>query len=615
MCGIIGIARRSRARLALPLGQAIRQCLERLEYRGYDSVGLACIVGGELVVRKGKGKIREVSLTQGFDTVDADVGVGHTRWATHGKPSDVNAHPHVDCRRRVAVVHNGIISNYAILKRELAARGHRFLSETDTEVFAHLVEEKLKEGYEGYQAFKAALLSVAGSYSFLAIITSEPDKIFFARRNSPLVLGFSEDALFVASDIPAFLEYTNRVLALSDGEVGYVSLKGEVVVEDLLSGRRLDVSSRIRTIGWTPEFARKGGYPHFMIKEIHEQPRALADTVGSLLEDGAYQKAAELLYSSNRVFLVAAGTAYHASLVARDALLKLAGRVSYPFISSEYALHSLGASEGDSVIAVSQSGETIDTLMAVRELKRRGAKVVSLTNVMDSAIARESDLQLYTRAGPEIGVAATKTFLTQLASLVFLAARLGVMGGRIGENEFAQLVGELERAPKLVERNINISEPSAKELAQILKNRPNMYCLSRGLGVPLAKEGALKIKEVSYIHSEAYEAGESKHGPISLVERMFPVIFVASDTEVLEQLSSNIMEMKSREAYTVGLVPAELEQELAGLDYTFKLSSSTPIINTMLFAPTLQLLAYYLAVSRGFDPDKPRNLAKTVTVE
>lgn len=605
--------RRSRARLSFPLGQIIRQSLERLEYRGYDSVGLACVVGGELVVRKGKGRIRDVALAQGFDSLDSDVGMGHTRWATHGKPSDINAHPHLDCRRGVAVVHNGIVSNYALLKKQLEARGHRFVSETDTEVFAHLLEEKLEEGYGAYEAFRAALLNVSGSYAFLAITTKEPDKIFFARRNSPLVLGVSDDALFVASDIPALLEYTNRVVALADGEVGYISLGGEAVVEDLLSGRKRDLSSRIRTVGWTPELARKGGYPHFMIKEIHEQPRALAETIASFLEDGSYQKAAELLHSSNKLFFVAAGTAYHASLAARDALLTLAGRTSYPLISSEYPLHSLGASEGDSVIAVSQSGETIDTLLAIREFRKRGAKVVSLTNVVDSAIARESDLQLYTRAGPEIGVAATKTFLVQVASLIFLAAKLGLMDGRIGENEYTSLLKQLEATPQLVERNINASEPNAKELAQILKDRQSMYCLSRGLGVPLAKEGSLKIKEVSYIHAEAYEAGESKHGPISLVERMFPVIFVASDTSVLEQLSSNIMEMKSRDAYTIGLVPEA--SDIVGLDYTFRLASSTPILNTILFAPTLQLLAYYLAVGRGFDPDRPRNLAKTVTVE
>jgi len=615
LCGIIGVVRLSKARLGQPLGQIIRQSLEKLEYRGYDSVGLACIVENELVIRKGKGKIKDVSVTQGFDRLNGDVGMGHTRWATHGKPNDINAHPHRDCTGRVAVVHNGIISNYSLLKQELLARGHRFMSETDTEVFAHLIEEKLAAGYGGYHAFKAALMSIAGSYSFLALITQEPDKIFFARRNSPLVLGISSDALFVASDIPAFLEYTDRVVALSDGEVGFIALDGSVVVEDLASARRVDLSGRIRKIGWTPELARKGGYPHYMIKEIHEQPRVLADTVKSLLDDGSYQRAAEVMLSSKRIFLVAAGTAHHATLAARDALLTLGGMVSYPVVSSEYALHALGVEEGDCVVAVSQSGETIDTLLALREFKKRGAMVVSLTNMMDSAIARESDLQLYTKAGPEIGVAATKTFITQVASLVFLAAKLGVMNGKLREDEYTAFLKHLEEAPELVEKNINISEPSAKELARILRDRSSMYCLSRGLGVPLAKEGALKIKEVSYIHCEAYEAGESKHGPISLVARMFPVVFVASDTGTFEQLSSNLMEMKSRDAYTVGLIPAGENHTLAGFDYTFTLSSALPVINTILFAPTLQLLAYYLALSRGYDPDKPRNLAKTVTVE
>ncbi|MEM0120943.1 MAG: glutamine--fructose-6-phosphate transaminase (isomerizing) [Thermoprotei archaeon] len=615
MCGIIGVVRLSRTRLNQPLGQILRHSLEKLEYRGYDSVGVACLWDNELIIRKGKGRIADVGVAQGFDRLDGEVGMGHTRWATHGKPSDANAHPHRDCRGRVAVVHNGIISNYAALKRELAARGHSFSSETDTEVFAHLIEEKLAAGYSGYQAFKSALMNVLGSYSFLAIMLQEPDKIFFARRNSPLVLGIAADALFVASDIPAFLEYTDRVVPLSDGEVGYIALDGSVVLEDLMLGRRVDLSSRVRKIGWTPELARKGGYPHYMIKEIHEQPNTLVDTVKSFLDDGSYQRGAELIFSSNRVFLVAAGTAHHASLAARDALLKLVGMVSYPIISSEYALHGLGVEEGDCVIAVSQSGETIDTLLALREFKRRGAKVVALTNVMDSAIARESDMQLYTRAGPEIGVAATKTFTAQVASLVFLAAKLGVMSGKLGGDEYKEFIKHLEGAPELVDRNINVSEPSAKELARILRDKSSMYCLSRGMGVPLAREGALKIKEVSYIHCEAYEAGESKHGPISLVSNMFPVVFVASDTSTFDQLSSNLMEMKSRGAYTVGIMPSGGDPDITGFDYTFRLASSQPLINTILFAPTLQLLAYYLAVIRGYDPDKPRNLAKTVTVE
>ncbi len=598
-----------------PLGQIITECLEKLEYRGYDSVGVACLAGGELIVRKGRGKIKDVSVAQGFDELDGDIGEGHTRWATHGRPSDVNAHPHRDCSGKVAVVHNGIISNYLVLKQELLGKGHLFRSETDTEVFAHLIEDGLKAGLSAYQAFKYSLTRITGSYSFLAIVSDDPDKMFFARRNSPLVLGFSWDALFVASDIPAFLEYTDRVAALSDGEVGYLSLGGEVLVEDLESGRTVDISTRVRRITWTPELARKGGYPHYMIKEIHEQPRVLAETVRAFRDDSSYNKAAELLLSSKTIFLVAAGTAYHAALAGRDAMLKLCGRVSYPIVSSEYTLHGLGAAEGDCVIAVSQSGETIDTLMALRELKRRGVKTISLTNVLDSAIARESDLQVYTRAGPEIGVAATKTFTTQVASLVFLAAKLGFMEGRIGEAEFTDLLGRLERTPELVERNINVSEPTARELARILRDRVSMYCLSRGLGVPLAREGALKIKEVSYIHSEAYEAGESKHGPISLVSHMFPVLFIGSDYDTFDQLSSNIMEMKSRDAYTVGIVPSGDGDRFEGLDYKFKLSASTSLINTILFAPAIQLVAYYMALAKGHDPDRPRNLAKTVTVE
>lgn len=615
MCGIVGLAVQRNHGLNLPLGRVIVECLERLEYRGYDSVGLACVSDGTIVVRKGKGKIAEVNSSHRLDSLVGTVGIGHTRWATHGKPNDVNAHPHADCSGKVVVAHNGIIANYLDLKEELVARGHRFISETDTEVFAHLIEDNLKKGVSPYEAFKASVIRLNGSYSFVALVAGEPDKIFFARRNSPLTLGISDQALFVASDIPAFLEYTNRVVVINDDEVGYISRDGAIELQDLMALRSVSVSSRARVIGWTAELARKAGYPHYMIKEVHEQPLALRQTISFFESDLDLMKAAHAIHGSDRIFFLAAGTAYYACLAGRDALIHCARRPAFNVVASEYFLHAQSVSEKDLVIAVSQSGETIDTLMGLRAFKQRGAKIITLTNVVDSAIAREGDLRLYTKAGPEIGVAATKTFATQLVALQMLAEKVGVLNGSISSEEEAEFLRELRAAPSIMERNISLSEAKARELSRVLKDKPSMYYLSRGKGVPLAKEGALKIKEVAYIHAEAYEAGESKHGPISLVTKFFPVLFVFSDNEVADYTFNNLMEMKSRDAYTIGVVSKGNRKLVENLDYPFELYGSSSLLNTVLFLPPLQLLAYYLCLQKGFDPDKPRNLAKTVTVE
>lgn len=591
----------------------IHASLERLEYRGYDSVGVATVSGGALIYRKGKGRITSVAAAQRFDDLDGDVMIGHTRWATHGKPSDANAHPLVDCRTRVAVIHNGIIANYSTLKTELVKKAHLFKSETDTEVFAHLVEEGLSKGLSAFDAFRSSVNMIQGSYAIVVLAADEPDKLFFSKRNSPLVIGVGHDRLFVASDIPAFLEYTNRVIVLNDDELGYVSTRGEIHIENLRTGSIVKPEARIRSVSWTPELARKGGYPHYMIKEIHEQPLALYQTVEAFEKAADLEKAASAICGATDIFIMGAGTAFHAGLAGRDSLVSFAKRVSTPVVSSEYQLHSQGVKKGDVVIAVSQSGETIDTLLGAREFKARGAKLISVSNVLDSAIPREADISLYTRAGPEIGVASTKTFLTQLSVLQTLSMMVGVMNGSRDESESKAFMREMRELPTQLEENINLSEPKAKELALYLRGAGNMYCLSRGKGVPLAKEAALKIKEVSYIHAEAYEAGESKHGPISLVQKAFPVMFLFSDSVVKEQMQGNLMEMKSRGAFTIGVTAkggADSE-----LDYAFELDAGSDSANTILFAPPLQLTAYYAAIDRGLDPDKPRNLAKTVTVE
>ncbi len=610
-CGIFGIASRSEVYRGSRVSEIVRRGLERLEYRGYDSVGVASIHNGTILVRKGKGKIAEVNRRLKLDGIPGRVVIGHTRWATHGAPSDVNAHPHLDCGKRVAVVHNGIVQNYLELRRGLAERGHVFKSETDTEVIAHLVEEELERGLEPFEAFKRAISALRGSYALGVLIRDAPDRIFFARKDSPLVIGLGEGVNFLASDIPAFLEYTRRVLVVYDGEVGYLT-PDRVYVEDR-SGAPVDVRSRVKTIDWTPDMARKEGYPHFMIKEIHEQPRALRDTLRGL--GRAVDEVAELVLSAERVYVVAAGTSYHAGLVYEYLLNVLAGIPAVPLIASEYKKYRKSIGEGDVVIAISQSGETIDTLMAVREFKSRGARAVAVSNVVDSAIPRESDYVVYTRAGPEIGVAATKTFTTQLLVLSWLATRTAELVGEIEREEAESIKLELSRSPSYVSSVISRCEGYVKKMGEEIAKVEDAFYLGRGIGVPVAMEGALKLKEIAYIHAEAYPAGESKHGPIALVEPGFPVFFVVFEDEWKAHVLGNVEEMKARGALTIGLVPEGSREFAERLDRCLEMPKVPIAVAPIVYIVPLQLLAYYTAVERGYDPDKPRNLAKTVTVE
>ena len=606
MCGIIGVAARKGA-LRKPLGEVIREALKRLEYRGYDSVGFAVVDEfGRLFVRKSKGKIDDVQAKLAFGEFDGVSGVGHTRWATHGPPSDVNAHPHTDCSGRVAVAHNGIIENHASIREWLEGRGHRFVSETDTEVIPHLIEEFKRGGRPPYEAFKAAVARLRGAFAIVAVDADAPGHVFFARNTSPLVLGLGSGANFVASDIPAFLPYTNRVMVLRDWEVGYIT-PDEVVVEELRPAEdgfeSRAVPLRMKVIEWTPQMAMKGGYPHYMIKEIHEQPQAIAATLAGLPDQvGAV---AEALRHADKVVLIGAGTSYHASFLGALALTNIAGLLAVPVIASEARWYLRGVGEGDVVIAVSQSGETIDTLLAVREARERGALTVAVSNVVDSAIPRESDMSIYTRAGPEIGVAATKTFTAQVVTLAYLAARVG------GE---ARVIEALKELPELAEAVIIESEPLARELAKVMAEKRSAFYLGRGPAYPVAMEGALKLKEVSYLHAEAYPAGESKHGPIALVEEGFPVVFTALSRDDGEPLVSNVEEMAARGAWRIAVAPKTLEDVLARANVRFPMPPTSPWSAAPLYVIPHQLLAYYTAVFRGYDPDKPRNLAKTVTV-
>ncbi len=615
MCGIIGIICKIGGLKVFnkPLGEVIKESLINLEYRGYDSVGFAIIdpTTREMVIRKSKGKIREIEKRLGFNEYDGAIAIGHTRWATHGKPSDINAHPHTDCTNAIAVVHNGIIHNYMEIKKKLILKGHVFKSETDTEVIPHLIEEYLKQGYSLLESLRKAIKEMKGAYALALISIHEPDKIYFVRNVSPLIIGVGKNALFVSSDIPAFLKYTNKIIVLEDGDFGYISLN-EIYIENIEKGI-IDWKSKVRIIDWTPEMAMKAGYPHYMLKEIHEQPLALKNTLMSISNE--LDEISKLLINAKRIFITGAGTSFHASLAGEYLLNLIAGLNATSFISSEYMRFRKVFREGDVLIAVSQSGETIDTLMAVREAKKKGAKIIAISNIIDSAIPRESDIAIYTRAGPEIGVAATKTFTTQLLVFILIAYKLGEITGHGDRGVLNNINEELKRISDITQNIISTYEPFIKKLAEKLATKTNAFYLGRVLGVPISMEGALKLKEIAYIHAEAYPAGESKHGPIALIESGFPVFFTILDDELKELILGNVEEMKARGALTIGLVPKGYEQAKEKLDVVMEMPRLTPYTAIIPYITPYQLIAYYTAVTRGYDPDRPRNLAKTVTVE
>jgi len=613
LCGIIGICLRDKNQLKL--GEALYRGLLRLEYRGYDSAGMAIVESEKLLVLKGKGRLSELESKYGFTKLEGRVGIAHTRWATHGPPSDINAHPHLDCQGLFAIVHNGIIENYLEIKRELLNKGHIFTSETDTEVFSHLVEEYYRQIGDVYKAFKKAVGLIRGTYAILMITPLEPDKIFFAKKDSPLVIGLGENYNLLASDIPALLEHTRRVLVVRDYWVGYVTPSG-VYIEELGKGGISNLDQYVRFIEWSLEDASREGYPHFMLKEIYEQPRALGQTLSGLYSDPRVDEAVSLLLNADKIYVTGAGTSFHASEYFALAMAKLTNRLVTPFIASEYEIYENTASNRDVLVVVSQSGETIDALKALRAFRKRGVKAIAVSNVVDSAIPRESDYTVYTRAGPEIGVAATKTFLTQTLTLSYIVLKYGVASGVLRESEFRDiLVNHVEPTIKNMDKLIEESNNAVQLLIDKISSSKNMYYLSRGIGVPVAREGALKIKEIAYVHAEAYPAGESKHGPIALVEPGFPVVFIVpNDSELERKLLGNIEEMKARGAFVIGVLYKE-SNLVAKVDYPVTVESTHWLLTPLTHTPFLQLLAYHLAVKYGYDPDKPRNLAKTVTVE
>ncbi len=612
MCGIIGVVALHGKTPTRP-GLMVYKGLKRLEYRGYDSAGLAAVTAGRIIVLKGKGKIDELEKSLGFSSVDGQTIIGHTRWATHGAPSDKNAHPHTDCKGEFAVVHNGIIQNFRELKNMLIEKGHVFRSDTDTEVVPHLVEEYYKSTRDVFEAFRRTIEAIDGSYAIILVSIHKPDKIFFAKKDSPLIIGLGDGFNILASDIPALLEYTRRVITIRDGWYGYIS-PNDVFIADIRGGV-VDWRKYIRVVEWGLEDATKSGYPHFMLKEIHEQPRALRETYYGIKNDVAVGKAVKLLLDARRIYVTAAGTSYHAGYYYSILTATLTRIPVIHFIASEYEAYAATSSSGDVLIVISQSGETMDSLKALRAFKKNGARIIAISNVIDSAIPRESNVAIYTRAGPEIGVAATKTFTTQTLVLSWLAVSHAEALGRMTRMEAEEYRRWLSRSGDYAAKIIAWSESRAQKLAEWLSTRNSAYYLSRGSGVPVAMEGALKLKEIAYIHAEAYPAGESKHGPIALVEEDFPVLFVIPNNEEIEKLIlGNIQEMKARGAMIIG-VASEKTMLKDQLDYWFRVPETHWILTPITHTPPLQLLAYHTAVKKGYDPDKPRNLAKTVTVE
>ena len=595
MCGIVGyIGERPAARVLL-------DSLKRLEYRGYDSCGIAVLNGG-LRVFKDKGRVQE--LEKSLPVLEGRCGIGHTRWATHGKPSAENAHPHCDCSGRLAVAHNGIISNFRELREKLASAGHIFKSETDTEAIAHLIESY----YSGdlLKAVESALPELSGSYA-LAGIAAGCDYIVVARRECPLIIGLGDGERFVASDAPAILEYTNRVIFLEDGDVGIVTA-GDV----RLKNGGVEVKGRQEhTIPWSVEESRKGGYDHFMLKEIHEQPRVIRDTLEGCVS--LFESRVEL--ESNRdngcggSLILACGTSYYAGLIGRYAIEKLAGEPVRVEVASEFN-HGDGLLSDSRVIAITQSGETADTLRAMKQVKNRGADVLAITNVLGSSASRIADRTIYTRAGPEICVAATKTFIAQITVLYVLAL------SRAGLDLTAKnlLIEELRRLPEKVQSLLYREEEFAS-FGKYLAGFDNAYLVARGINFPAALEGALKLKEIAYIHAEGYAAGELKHGPFALLTPNTPVIAIVAGDNTRDAMLNNIMEIKAREAPVMALAAEGDDQVEKYVDRVIYVPTVDPLFSPLLNCVALQLLAYYAARERGCPIDMPRNLAKSVTVE
>ena len=614
MCGIIGYIG------SKPVVPVLLDGLRRMEYRGYDSAGVALVSPSGITLRRSAGQLANLELSIQTEPLDGVYGIGHTRWATHGRPTEENAHPHRDCTGRIVVVHNGIIENYLELKHELQQQGHTFTTETDTEIVAHLVEREMRDdGLEN--AVRRSLTFMRGMFAIVLVAVQDPEKIVAVRNGPPIVVGLGDGEFFVASDIPAILSHTRDVVFLGDEEMAIITRSGVEFTD--YNGRV--VSKTTQRVLWDPIAAEKGGHRHFMLKEIYEQPTAARDTIlGRVSLDRGQVFIEDLNVSTDtlrqlqKVTIIACGTSWHAGLVGKyliEALAKVPVEVDY---GSEYRYRNPIVSAKELAIVITQSGETADTLAALREAKRKGAASVAICNVVGSMATREADGTVFTHAGPEIGVASTKAFTSQLIALQLLALHMAQVRGTLTPDDIRAYIDELLRLPLVLEHAIKASA-SMEQVAERFYNRTDFLFLGRGINYPIALEGALKLKEISYIHAEGYPAGEMKHGPIALIDERMPVVAIAPDDHVFEKMIGNIQEAKARGGSVIAIT-TEGDTRLAPIldparDVLLAMPRTSAILTPVVMTIPLQLLAYYIAVRRGCDVDQPRNLAKSVTVE
>ena len=608
MCGIIGYIG---MRGATPL---LLEGLNRMEYRGYDSAGVAVMNGSGVETRKAAGKISQLENALTASPVEGDLGIGHTRWATHGVPNECNAHPHVDCKGDIAVVHNGIIENSGTLRKGLEARGHEFASETDTEVIAHLIEETYDGNLE--DAVIEALWQIEGTYGIAVVSSRDKNKIVAARKGSPLLLGLGDGEYYVASDVSAILAQTREVVYLDDGDVAVVTRDGYTI----LNQRAQQLERGVSKIDWDLDQIERGGFDHFMLKEIFEQPATVENAMrGRLLPDqgtsklGGLNMTDEELLKFDNILITACGTSWHSALIGEHMLESLARIPVEVEYASEFRYRNPVVSDKTLCIVISQSGETADTLAAMREAKSRGARTYGIVNVVGSTIARESDGGIYVHAGPEIGVASTKAFTSQVIALLLFTLKLARLRN-LSMVDGKEIIEELQKLPAKIQ-NVLDRAPEIERIAEEFKNAQNFLYLGRGYSFPTALEGALKLKEISYIHAEGYPAAEMKHGPIALIDEKMPVVFVTPHDSVFDKVVSNVQEVKARGGRVIAITTRDEEALEGKLDYEFRIPETKDMLTPVLASVPLQLLAYYIAVKRGANVDQPRNLAKSVTVE
>jgi glucosamine--fructose-6-phosphate aminotransferase (isomerizing) len=613
MCGIVGYLGSKQAYPILVKG------LKRLEYRGYDSAGVALLNNDGIEIFKKQGKVAQMEAVAPTETPQANLGIGHTRWATHGAPSDRNSHPHFSQSKRIAIIHNGIIENYASIKEGLSKRGYTFQSDTDTEVLVNLIEDILVNAKVSLaEAVRVALNQVVGAYAIAVVEEGYPDQVVVAKKGSPLVIGVGEGEYFIASDATPFIEYTKQAIYLNEEEVALISLEKGLEVRTIANELKRPY---VQELAIEIESIEKGGYDHFMLKEINEQSKSIFDTLrGRLLVNegtiklGSIEEYEQKFLNANRIIIVACGTSWHAGLVAEyliEDFARIPVEVEY---ASEFRYRNPIITEKDIVIAVSQSGETADTLSAIQLAKAKGATIFGICNVVGSSIAREAHVGAYTHAGPEIGVASTKAFTAQVTVFIMMALSLGRKRGTLTERDFRRLILELETLPKKVEETLKLDAQS-KKIAAVYKDVPNCLFLGRGINFPVALEGALKLKEISYIHAEGYPAAEMKHGPIALIDEDMPTVVIATKTKYYEKVVSNIQEIKAREGKIIAIVNEGDVDVRKIADHVIEVPAVDERLSPLLTTIPLQLISYHIAVMRDCDVDQPRNLAKSVTVE